>query len=100
MAADERTSAQLIREILESNPSMTATEAVAEVKKRFNRIITVQNFYSTRHTWRRKKLGEFAVAQRKTIQEESIEDIKLENQVLRKKNQLLKDILMRCIMEE
>lgn len=98
---DEKTGAQLVRDILESNPSVTASEAVAEIKKRFNKVITVQNFYSIRHTWRRKKLGEFAVAQtRKTIQEESIEDIKLENHILKKKNQLLKDILMRFIMEE
>ena len=99
--ADEKSSAQLIREMLESNSSVTASKAVAEIKKRYNRIVTVQNFYSIRHTWRRKKLGEFAVAQTsKKIQEESIEDIKIENQILKKKNQLLRDILMRCIMEE
>jgi hypothetical protein len=96
--ADEKTSAALIREVLEINPSITANEAVIELKKRFGRTIATQNFYSIRHTWR-KKQG-FAVAQRSSDKTESIEDLKIENQMLKKKNQLLRDILMRCIMEE
>ena len=100
--ADEKTISELIREILEINPDITANDAVIDIKKRFGRTIKVQNFYSIRHNWR-KKHG-FAVAQRvkKIIEEEQIpiEDLKIEIQMLRKKNALLKDIIMRCVMEE
>jgi predicted Zn-dependent peptidase len=80
---------------------MTATQAVAELKKKHNRTVSVQSFYSVRHTWRRKKLGQVALAQiKKSQEEESIDDIRAERDALKKKNQLLRDILMRCIMEE
>lgn len=96
--------ASLIREVLERNADATIEDVQKELKQ-MGRKCTIQNFYSTRHTWKKKK-HPVGMAQKKKINKRRpiqripiIGDSEIQLAILRRENQKLKDIIMRFMLD-
>lgn len=107
---NEVSSTQMVRELLEVNPNLTAKEAVAVMAKK-GRKIHPQTFYTVKSVWTKKHQPQAtttAIPQMKKkrkikkhhrFSQPPISDPAVETEILRREVRKLKDIMMRILLD-